>query len=225
MLDEGVVLSPHADGSWGAQLWFPTTVSWTRFDFSTGISVDDLAVLALQPTLELVIPLSDTWTLLPYFGPGFALQNGGEELAADNTLLGVVSGGLRATRWQRAGSRTWLGLIGEVRHDSALTREDGLLGDWGSLKVAVELRRDLGRLGPGLRLQGGLYFQALHFWDPVQIEIVGLTPEEVSDQIEAGVSLGTARPFEVLGLELPRVFLGVRQGDDVTSFLVRFWRL
>jgi hypothetical protein len=225
MLDEGVVLSPHTDGSWGAQLWFPTTVSWTRFDFESGISVDDLAVLALQPTLELVIPLSDTWTLLPYFGPGVALQNGGEELAADNTLLGIVSGGLRATRWQRTGSRAWLGLIGEVRHDSALTREDGLLGDWGSLKVAVELRRDLGQLRPGLRLQGGVYLQALHFWHPVEIEIVGLTPEEVSDQLEVGVSLGTAKPFEVLGLELPRVFLGVRQGDDVTSFLVRFWRL
>jgi len=225
MLDPGWVLRSHERGDWGVSLQLPVSVGWTSFDLRQGLSLDQLATLAVVPTAEFVFPLSDTWTLLPFVGAGVAWQTGAAELVGDNEVIGLATGGVRATRWQHFARRYWFGLMGQVRYDAALTRRNGLLGDWGSLDAAVELRRDFGAPREGPRFQGGLYVQASRFWDSVELEISGVSPSLVENWREIGISLGSTSPFKLWKIPLPRAFIGAFAADGISGVRIRFGRL
>lgn len=100
-----------------------------------------------------------------------------------------------------------------------------MLGDWGSFDAAVEVRRDFGAPREGPRFQGGLYVQVFRFWDPVELNIAGVSPEVVENQAEFGISLGSTSAFRLWGIVLPRVFIGAFDGDGVSGVRIRFGRL
>jgi hypothetical protein len=217
MLDTGFVLRSQRGRTWGAHLMLPISIGWTEFDLGAGVSLDDLATLAVVPTVEFIIPMSERWTLLPFVGAGFAWQTGASDLVGDSDVIGLATGGVRVTRWQHFARRHWFGLTAEVRYDGALTGRDGLLGDWGSFDAAIELRRDFGAPSNGPRFQGGLYVQAFRFWDPVELDIAGVSPPSVKGQVEIGISLGSTSPFKLWRITLPRVFIGWLVGDGVSG--------
>ncbi len=132
---------------------------------------------------------------------------------------------MRAQRWQPFAERYVSLLSIEGRYDAALTPRNGLLGDWGSLTAALEFRRSFGAPRGGPRFQPGVYAQGFWFWDPVELEIEGVTPSFLDNQREFGISLGASTPYKILGINVPRVFLGVRVGEGVQTLRLRFGRL
>jgi hypothetical protein len=65
----------------------------------------------------------------------------------------------------------------------------------------------------------------ISYWDPIELEINGVTPTSIDNQLELGVSLGSTSRFEILGIAIPRVFIGFRFEEDLQSVYIRFGRL
>lgn len=224
-LKTGIMLRSVEERNWGLRLNFRFSVGLTEFDLASGISLDDVATVSLVPTAEFIIPLDNKWTLLPFVGAGGAAVLGDREAVSGESALGLVSAGLRTQWWQPFAERYVFVFATNLRYNAALTPRNGLLGDWGSLTGAVELRRTFGAPRDGLRFQPGVYAQGFWFWDPVELEIPGVTPSFLDKQREVGISLGSSTPYKIWGMTLPRVFIGVRLGEGVRSLRIHFGRL
>ena len=224
-LKTGLMLYSAETGNWDLRLSFPFSVGLTEFDLDAGIDLDNVSTVSVVPTLEFIVPINDRWSFLPFAGAGGAAAVGDQKPVSGESSLGILTAGLRAQRWQPFAGRYVSVLSTEARYDAALAPRNGLLGDWGSLTGAVEFRRSFGAPRDGPRFQAGVYAQGFWFWDPVELEIEGVTPSFLHTQKEFGISLGGSRPVSVFGLTLPRVFLGVRIGEGVRSLRLRFGRL
>jgi hypothetical protein len=224
MLTQGILLRDHRGRFWGASLLLPIRIGITSFLLDGDFSLSSLSTLAIVPTFEFVIPINDRWTMEPFAGLGVAWTTGAVEVIGSKFLM-LATAGLRITRWQNFSDRYWFGLTGNLRYDEVLSGRNGPLGDWGNLEVAVELRRSFGQPREGARFMGGLYLQGRHFWDPVEISIPGITTDYVYDQLEAGVSLGTDEPYKLLGITLPRVFVGYFFSKELRGVRLHFVRL
>jgi hypothetical protein len=225
LLSTGIMLRSPDEG-WGAHLTFPVQVGWTTFDLSD-ISLDQVASVAIVPRVEFIVPLDERerWTLLPFVGIGGAAQIGDGDLIGDNDTIGLATGGVQVMRWQPFAERYTSILTAEVRYDAAMTRRNGLLGDWGNVDLAAELRRSFGEPGDGPRFEPGIYAQGFWYWDPIELDIDGVTPPSVHDQLELGISLGSTSRFEILGIAIPRMFVGFRFEQDLQTVQIRFGRL
>ena len=224
-LKTGIMLRSAEERNWGLRVIFPFSIGLTEFDLDAGINLDSVSTVSLVPTLEFIFPIDNRWTLLPFAGVGGAATVGDRNSVGGDSVLGLVTGGLRAQMWQPFADRYVSLLTTEVRYDAALTSRNGLLGDWGSLTGAVEFRRGFGAPRDGPRFQPGVYAQGFWFWDPIELEIPGVTPSFVHNQREFGISLGSSTPYRIWGIKLPRVFVGVRLGQGVQSLRIRFSRL
>jgi hypothetical protein len=212
------------DQGWGAHLMVPVGIGLTQFDLAD-ISLDQVASVAVVPTLEFLVPLDDRWTLMPFAGLGGAVQVGDGDLIGGRRTVGLLTGGVRAMRWEPFAERyTSIVRVG-AEYDAVFSRRDGLLGDWGKADLVVEVRRAFGEPCEGSRFEPGVYAQGFWFWDPVELDIDGVTPELVHNQVELGFSLGGTEGFEVFGISLPRLFVGFRLGGDLQSLQIRFGRL
>ena len=224
-LKTGIMLRSAEERNWDLRLKFPISVGLTQFDLGSGIDLDNVSTISVVPRLEFIIPIDDRWTLLPFAGVGGAAALGDRKAVSDENFLWLVTGGLRAQRWQSFSDRYVSVLATEVRYDAALTSRNGLLGDWGSLTGVAELRRSFGAPRDGPRFQAGIYGKGYWFWDPIELEIAGVTPSFLHKQKEFGISLGSSTPYRIWGINLPRVFIGVRLGDRVRSLHITFGRL
>ncbi|UCH73328.1 MAG: hypothetical protein JSU82_13370 [Rhodospirillales bacterium] len=224
-LETGWILHSARTGDWNLRLFFPFSVGLTEFDFDAGISLDNVTTVSVVPTLEFIVPLNNRWTFLPFIGAGGAVAVGDQKTTSGESSIAVTTGGLRAQRWQPFGGRYVSAVSAEARYNAAMTPRDGLLGDWGSLTGAVELRRSFGAQRNGPRLQAGVYAQGFWYWDPIEIEIEGVTPTFLDNQREFGISLGGSTPVRILGINVPRIFFGVRTGEGLRSLQLRFGRL
>lgn len=224
-LKSGLMLYSAEAGNWDLRLTFPFSVGLTSFDLDAGIDLDNVSTVSVVPTLEFIVPIDGKWTFLPFVGAGGAAAVGDQKPVSGENMIAILSSGLRAQRWQPFAGRYVSVVSVEARYDAALTSRDGLLGDWGSLTGAVELRRSFGMPRDGPRFQAGIYAQAFRFWDAVELEIEGVTPSFLHTQKEFGISIGGSRPVSIFGITLPRVFLGVRTGEGVRSLQLRFGRL
>ena len=225
VLDTGIILRPPKDG-WGAHLTFPVGIGWTTFDLSN-ISLDQVATVSVVPTVEFIVPLDEgeRWTLLPFVGLGGAVQFGDNDLIGNKNLIGLLNGGVQLMRWQPFAERYSSIFRAGIRYDAALTSRNGLLGDWGSFDLVAELRRAFGERGDEPRFEPGIYAHGISYWDPIELEINGVTPTSIDNQLELGISLGSTSRFEILGLGVPRVFIGFRFEEDLQSVFIRFGRL
>jgi len=224
-LKTGIMLHSAETGNWDLRLEFPVSLGLTQFDLGSGVGLDNVSTISVVPTLEFIVPIDDRWTLLPFGGVGGAAALGDRKAVSDENFLWLVTGGLRVQRWQPLADRYVSVLAAEVRYDAALTSRNGLLGDWGSLTGVAELRRSFGAPHDGPHFQAGIYAKGYWFWDPIELEIAGITPSFLHKQKEFGISLGSSTPYRIWGITLPRVFIGVRLGDRVRSLHISFGRL
>jgi len=223
MVDAGFMLREVKDG-WGAHLFFPIGVGFTEFDLSN-IALDQLATLAVVPTLELIVPLEERWVLLPSVGLGGAWQLGDNELIGSNHAIGLATASLQTMWWHPFPDRSTVVLKGGGKYSAALTGRDGVLGDWGNVDLAAELRHAFGQLDNEPRFEPGVYAQAFYYWDPVKLDITGVTPTTIDDQYEVGISIGGTSPVRILGIVIPRLFVGYRFGESLQSVQIRLGRL
>ena len=209
----------------GVRLLLPVAAGFSEFGNIADISIDNLATVSLVPTAEFILPIDSHWTLLPFAGLGGAVQLGDQDLVGGERWVGLATGGARIERWQALDQRYTTLFTGQVRYDAVLADRNGLLGDWASADASIELRRSFGRLETGPMFQAGIYVQATRFLDPVELELEGVSPAYIDDAREVGISLGSSQSVQVLGISLPRVFLGYRSGSDVQTYLLRLGRL
>jgi len=207
------------DRSWHVRYRFPVVIGYTDFELGSGEALDSLATLALVPTADFVRPLTDEWTLIPFLGLGAGW------LLNDDAGVVILTGGVRAEWVRRLDEANELRVLPRVRYDANLNQPDGLLGDWGRADVAVELRHAFGIPGDAMRFEPGLYAQGFYFWDEVEFDVPGLTPDSIQTQLELGLSLGVREPIEFLWWDLPRVYIGVRSGDGAETLSLRFGEL
>ena len=56
-LKTGIMLYSAESGNWDLRLAFPVSVGLTEFDLSSGVSLDNVATVAVVPTLEFIVPI------------------------------------------------------------------------------------------------------------------------------------------------------------------------
>jgi len=204
------------DTSWSVRYRFPLVLGYTDFQPLEGEALKSLTTLALVPRVEFIRPLDENWTLIPFVGVG------GGWLVDDEVAILILTSGVRAEWVRRYDEVSELRIVPRIRYDANLNEPDGFLGDWGRLDLSVELRRALGGPGDRLRVEPGIYALGYWFWDDIDFDVPGLAPKSIDDQFEFGISLGTRDPIKVFGFKLPRVYIGLRSGDQADTVSIRF---
>ena len=199
---------------WSAHVSFPVWIGYSSFDLGSDPPLENLTTLSFVPTVDFVRTINENWLWAPYIGFG------GGWLIDSDLGIAILTSGVRAEWVHHVDDRTAVRFVPGIRYDANLTREDNLLGDWGRLEVAVELRRAFGTDDDSFA--PGLYAQSFWFWDDIELEIIGITPETTEGQTEVGLSFGFREPLEVFGVGLPRMFVGYRFGDGIDTFAIRF---
>lgn len=205
--------------AWSLQSSYEFVLGHTDFELGRGRFLDSVTTVALIPTFDLVRPIGEEWKLIPFIGLGM-----GWLVDADQEVV-ILTSGVRA-EWSRNLSEDLEVLVfPRLRYDANLNRADGLLGDWGRGDLALELRRTFGESGQPVRIQGGVYAQGFWYFDDIDFDVDGLAPDSVDGQLEFGISLGTQEPVELLGITLPRTYLGFATGDGLQAYVLRFGAL
>ena len=198
---------------------YPFRIGFADFDFGDGEALDSVTAVSFIPTADFYFELDREWTLIPFLGLG------GGWLIDDSSGILIASTGVRALYVHALDSRTSVRVQPRLRYDVNMNQPDGLLGDLGQTDLVLELRHALGAPEDTWALEPGLYGQGFWFWDDIEFEVPGLTPDSIENQLEFGVSLAPRNPITVLGFELPRVFVGYRFGNSVRILEIRFGEL
>jgi hypothetical protein len=100
------------------------------------------------------------------------------------------------------------------------SRKMEFVDDFSLLETGVDLRRPLGTEIGGLELAAGLFFMSFVYF--ISPHIVRLDPDlvEMKTEWELGMTFGTAEPWKVLGIRMPRVGLSYRFGTGVDAIRV-----
>lgn len=198
---------------------FPTQIAYADFDLGSGEALDSLTAVSVVPTADIWLPVGERWTVIPFVGLG------GGWLIEEDVAIAILTAGARALWVHHLNEPTQIRVQPRVQYDLNMNRPDGILGDWGRLDLSAEIRYAFGSPGDRYRLEAGVYVQGFYYWDDIDFELPAVTPDSVETQAEVGVSLGLREPFEVFGLDLSRVYLGVRVGDGVDFVGLRFGEL
>lgn len=214
---EAVIRLLSTEGrSWGLRLRLPTTFGFYNFKFQdvlmSGLP-DKLTTLALVPTLELDIPISERWWLGPEVGLGFGkdLSNGDSSVIYS---LGVRS--LAIFSWRQVDIRLGNRYVYAGYTDGRLNFVD----DFAILETGLDFRHPLGLRIRGSHLDGSFFgVNYLYFISP---QIVRQLPEvlQMHTDWELGVTLGTVEPWRILGVRMPRLGMSYRFGSGANA--VRF---
>ena len=207
------------NGGWRLKVKLPINLG--LYDFNA-VDVDGTRIsvhqqtLALIPGVELQIPVTDQWTLKPLadFGAGRLLQSPG-------TAAYIYSAGVKSALTLIRG--TWNLTLG----NAVIYAGDQAFGNGGGerylvTETGIELRRslgiDIGGFRPDLALYGIGYFY------PNELEFTRFLQEplRIRNQIEFGVTLGSAEPFQLWTFQNPRIGIGYVFGGGLSVLRVSF---
>ena len=176
--------------------------------------------LAVVPGVELQVPVSvaERVVLKPFVSFGSAHTFGVTDGGAD---AWIYSGGVRSVaQWRMADYTLSVGNAIVAAGDS--TMGPGFSESYVALETGVELRRPLGftvgKVAPdlGVYAAGYYYPNALDFTRFLQ------PPLHVHAQGEVGLTVGSARPLEVLWLTNPRIGAGYVFGGGLQVWHIVF---
>jgi hypothetical protein len=209
---------PVEERSWGLRFRVPITFGVTHFDLGDTVPFDNLKALTVLPTVDVHIPLDDAWTLRPFVGVG-----GGWEFETGRSAwlgtAGVIAEAYRPYR-------PWAVHYGSaLRYDWDMNSDGTGFDDFGRVELMLELRRELGASVRRHALEPGVYGMAYLYWDQLEIDGGSAGKFELHDEYELGLSVGTLPDIKVLGIGLPRVFLGWRFGRNVQGVRLTFGSL
>lgn len=187
---------------------------------------------ALTPGLEVIAPVNDIWALKPLarVGLGKIVTSSGRGAGDDNFFV-TYTAGLRSLVEVPIGRYTAAlgnGII--YAGNNELGGSDS--ADYWAIETGLELRRSLGfRLGDlGIGALGsadvipeiGIFAIQYHFPDPLQFSRFREAPLEVRNQLELGLTLGSATPWTLLSFSNPRIGVSYIFGDGLDVFRINF---
>lgn len=174
--------------------------------------------LALVPGLELQVPVAGRVLLKPFvsIGPAhaFGVTDGGA-----NAL--IYSGGVRSVaQWRIADSTLSVGNAVIAAGDTTIG--PGFSESYVALETGVELRRPLGFTVGKVTPDLGVYAAGYYYPNALDFSRFLQPPLHVRAQGEVGLTVGSARPLEMLSLANPRIGAGYVFGGGVQVWHIVF---
>lgn len=174
--------------------------------------------LSVVPGVELDIPIGERVMLKPFAQVGIDHAFGS---GVGNPDALVYRTGARAVAQWRSGAYTY-SLGNGVVFTGDKTLGPGFAEHYVALQVGGEVRRPLGfKIGewaPDLGLYAGTYY----YPQPLKFSRFLRSPLRVANQGEIAFSIGSATPFQMLGLSNPRIGVGYVFGDGLNVWHANF---
>jgi len=195
---------------WGMRLRFPLTFGFYDFTITDVITEGlpgHLTTIALVPSLEIPIVVTENWFLTPFGAIG-----AGKDLSTGSTSLIYAAGlsSLALFSYHKEDIRLGNRFVYTGFTTEHLTFED----DFSFLESGLDIRRSLGIRMWRHELAGSLF--GVNYLKVASPQLVRQIEESLDLRAnwELGFTLGTVEPWKLVGLRLPRLGLGFRFGDD-----------
>ena len=211
-------LATFHDDRFSLNLRMPVTLGLQSIDIEEIVSTpiaEQFATLSFVPGLGLTLPVHPLWTLNPYFNYGWGTELQGEAsawiyFAGLNSRFLMEFEHLNMTLLNGV---QWLGNNPDSGPEEQFARlingleADYPLGDW-------EI--------DGHRLY--LKPHVVHYWyfDSLDLSVVSQRPEELNQEVEFALALGTRDHVALWLLKFDRVGLGYRKGDEIEGVRLFF---
>ena len=208
-----VPLARPSDERIGVGLILPVTLGFLDFEpddlLETGLP-EGVNTFSFVPGVELAIPLRRGWTLFPWVQAGAAL-----DFSADQQSW-IFAGGVDA-RWEkRIGARLLRASLRPFYAGNVL-EGFGSYDDYGEIDLGLEAREPLGVCLGSAEIDLGYFLVAYYYTQDLSFLRAPSTRLGLSNQFEAGFTLGTVRRVRAWGVTLPRVGFSYRCGAGVPA--------
>ena len=210
---EHVLYEPE-NADWSLTLLLPVTIGVLDVDLGDFLGSDQdgdrLQTLGVTPGIKMEIPLVGHWTLKPFVQAGYVYD------AKDDYDAWVYMGGLGSLGIYQLGEYTvGLGAAITVVEQRPVSRGDNT--GIGVIDLGVDVRRALDMQLRGQSLELSVYAIASYYYNDLDLVDVGDDDFQLEYTYEVGLTLGTAQPFRLLGIDWHRVGMGYMFGDDIKS--------
>jgi len=211
-------LATFHDDRFSLNLRLPVTLGLQSIDVGDIVSTpiaEQFATLSFVPGLGLTLPVHPRWTLNPYFNYGWGTELQGEASAwiyftGLNSRFQILTGRSDLTLLNGV---QWLGHTpdsGPEEHFARLINgleADYPLGDW-------EIKGHRLYLKPHI----------IHYWyfNNLDLSIVNEDPEELNQEVEVALALGTREHVNLWLFKFDRIGLGYRKGDTIEGVRLFF---
>ena len=199
---------------YGFKWLLSTGVGLNNFDWDDPVpdDGDDVATTSFLPGIELHFPLKSNWHLRPYAQYGFARDISNSEWSQ------VYTGGLKTRYYLRELTHDRMGItwgnrasIAGYKPDSSDRQSLGMLSTGIDLRWPQRWKLFNNTAWLGMYFAGNFYFKDAEFQDALNEH------DDVSREFTVGLSVGTLRDFDILGVEFERVGIGYRFGPDIRA--------
>ena len=205
-------LRPMLEDKWGIKLLFPVTLATAEAD---SIDVDgielpfDSKVTAVNPGVELQIPLRPKWALKPFgkIGIGRDVSEGRGALIGS---LGLKSRYL--IPWKKFQFAFGAGVFYNAYKPKDEDRED-----YASIGVGWDTIYPLWFKLGGRKTNIGGYFAYYYYFDDLEFQRLQRNSIKIDDQFEIGITFGTYEPIRIVWWNLKRVGIAYRFGDGLKA--------
>lgn len=172
-------------------------------------------ILSFVPGLGLDIPLGRWVVLRPFVDAG-----GVRDVNRDRWLaLGTIGTGLE---WVRAWRRFEIGVVPVVGYSRTFAGDPQADDDLFLAGVTLDARRRAGFRVLGEEADVGAYVLLGGFWGDTDLSADRGQTVEIGRQFELGLSIGTYPRPKIWLFRLPRLWLGLRFGNDFTGLRISF---
>ena len=204
-------LREASPGRHGIQLLLPTLAGFYDYDYDKIAQANtpgDAATMSFVPGVEFEYLVNERWRLKPYGQVGI-----GRDLKNNENALIYVGGVNSHYRIPSPGKLNFA--LGNMLAITGFDPDDGSSQSMGILGVGIDM------LYPwGLQLFGKETSLANHLIYYLYLDNPGFEQgddrtETVRGEIEWGLALDFRKPRKLLGMELDRVGLGFRYGDNI----------
>jgi hypothetical protein len=208
------VLYEPENRDWSMNLLLPVTVGlldvdWDEF-WGNGLDGDRLQTLGVTPGIEVDIPLTDHWTLKPFIQAGYV-----HDMKEDYDAW-IYMGGLKSLLSYRLGEYTLglgAGLVVAEQWPISRGENTGI----GAVNLGLDIRRELNMQMRGQPLELSVFAIAAHYYNDLDLLSIEDSSFHIERTYEIGLTLGTAQPFRLLGMDWQRVGMGYMWGDGLES--------
>jgi hypothetical protein len=217
----GYTLNDLPIDGWNLRLLFPLQGGLYTFH-ATDTNGQQLSIsqqsLSIVPGAKLQIPVGQRTVVTPFAQFGVSDTFGRD---AGNPYAWIYLTGMRAlTQWHDGETTFSLGNGVVLAGDSTIG--SGFSERYVSLEIGGEVRHPLGFTAGKIAPDIGIYAIEYYYPSPLQFSRFLRPPLQVSDQLEVGFDVGSARPFELLGWSNPRIGAGYVFGGGLQVWHINF---
>jgi hypothetical protein len=182
----------------------------------------------LLPQAELQIPLRRGWTVKPYVAAGLgwtfnasAAIEGQPRQHLEESFISLYVAGI-GNLFELPVQDFLLSFGTKLAGAGAVRIGQSGSEGFGTLQNGLEVRHPMGFQVKGLVPDVGVSVVHYYFFPSAKFSLPGQRPLTVSNQVEFGFSVGSAKPATLWIFENPRIGVSYRFGDGLTGIRVNF---